>query len=53
MSRNIGFRASEETKKKVDEIAEHLQKFSLSKISASDVLRHAIDKLHEEYKKNN
>lgn len=52
MSYNLGFRANEDTKRKVDEIAEHLQKYSLTKIGTSDVLRHAVDKLHEEYKKN-
>lgn len=46
----IGFRANEETLKKVDELKKHLQKFSLGDVGTSDVLRHAIEKIYEEYK---
>jgi len=47
----IGFRADEKTLKKVNDLKKHLQKFSLGEVGTSDVLRHAIEKIYEEYKK--
>lgn len=51
MSRKfIGFSANEEYLKKVSELQQHLSKFSISEITTTDVLKHAIDELLKNYK---
>jgi len=54
MSRKfIGFSANDEYFKKIDDLQQHLSKFSISKLTVTDIMKHAIDELHKNYKEGN
>lgn len=47
MSSRVSVRLDDETEKQIEELIERFQKGSISKITVSDVIRKAVETLHE------
>lgn len=48
MASRVSVRLDDETEKQIEELIERFQKGSISKITVSDVIRKAVETLHEE-----
>ena len=49
MASRVSVRFDDDTEKMIEELIQHYQKGSISKITVSDVVRKAIEQLHQEF----